>query len=60
MEVTLEPPFDVEGVKYTATLLFPGAAITTLGVPGVVAGTTGLDAEDGALVPTPLVAVTLK
>ncbi len=38
----------------------PRVAVTEVGAVGVVAGTTGVDAVEGSLVPTELVAVTLK
>ena len=40
--------------------VFPPAALTVPGAPGVVAGVTGLDGADGGLPPSELVATTVK
>lgn len=39
---------------------FPSVALTLVGAPGVVAGTTELLVPDGVLVPCEFVAVTVK
>ena len=55
-----DPPFDVGGVQLTASEPLPAVAVTPVGAPGRVNGTSDADADEGALVPAELVAVTLK
>ena len=43
-----------------AALAFAAVALTMFGAPGTLAGVTLLDANDAALVPIALVAVTVK
>ena len=39
---------------------FPAVAVPMVGTPGTIAGVTAFELAEGALVPMPLVAVTLK
>jgi len=64
LEVTVNPviadpplPF---AVKATDAVALPGVAVPMVGATGTVAGVTAFDAAEAALVPTELVAVTLK
>ena len=54
------PPVEPGAVQVTAAVVLPGVADTAVGAPGTVAGVTGELAEDGAPVPTALVAVTVN
>ncbi len=54
-----EPPLETGALQLTMALAFEPVAVLMAGAPGGVgAGTTGLEALDGAPVPTELVAVT--
>ena len=55
-----EPPSDAGAVQDTVASPSPATAVTLVGAPGTVAGVTELLAEDAALVPALLVAVTVK
>ena len=55
-----EPPSDAGAVQDTVASPSPATAVTLVGAPGTVAGITELLAEDAALVPALLVAVTVK
>ena len=55
-----DPPLDAGAVKATEALALPAVAVTPVGAPGTVAGTTALDGADAGPVPVPLVAVTVK
>ena len=55
-----EPPLEAGAVKVTVADALPPVAVPIVGVPGTVAGVTLFDAADAALVPTALVAVTVK
>jgi hypothetical protein len=59
-EVIAEPPLDAGAVNVTVACALPRVALPMAGAPGTVAGVTLLDADDGALVPAALVAVTVK
>jgi hypothetical protein len=54
------PPLSAGAAHETSALVLPPTAVAAVGVPGVVAGVTELDAIDGTPVPTPLVAVTVN
>ena len=54
------PPFDAGALNATDALPSPPVATTAVGADGVVAGVTVLLGADAALVPSPLVAVTVK
>jgi hypothetical protein len=58
--VIVEPPLDEGAVKATETLALPAVAVPIVGAPGTVAGVAEFEAEDGAPVPTALVAVTVQ
>jgi len=58
-------PLSAPGVNDTtsgpvAIVVAPGAALTLVGASGTPAGTKLFDAADGALVPTPFVAVAVQ
>ena len=55
------PPFE-GAVHDTVALALPATALTPVGAPGAACacGVTALDAADGALVPTLLVALTVN
>ena len=55
-----EPPFDDGGFQYTVACSLPAVAETFLGAPGTVAGVTAVEAEEAALLPLVLVAVTVN
>jgi hypothetical protein len=55
-----EPPLLTGAVKETVASPLPLTAVTLVGAPGTVAGTTELLVADGVPVPTALVAVTVK
>ena len=57
--VTGLPPLSVGGSKAIVTLATPPVALSIVGAPGTVAGTTAFDAADAKLVPMPFVAVTV-
>ncbi|HET7549055.1 MAG TPA: hypothetical protein VFJ86_14890 [Usitatibacter sp.] len=59
-DVIAEPPLLAGAVKVTAACALPPVAVPMVGAPGSVAGVTLLEAADGALVPTALVAVTVN
>jgi hypothetical protein len=52
------PPF-AGGVNETVICALPATTAGCAGAPGTVLGTTAADAGDGALVPSPFVAVTV-
>ena len=54
------PPFEAGVVKVTLALVLPGVAETMPGMSGTVAGMTLFDGAEGALLPTELLAVTVK
>ena len=57
------PPSLAGAVQETVAEALPAVAETAVGVPGTVAGATGvtlLDASEGALLPTALLATTVK
>jgi hypothetical protein len=54
------PPLLPGAEKVTDAFPFPAVAVPIVGAPGAAAGVTLLDAEDAALVPMPVVAVTVK
>ena len=55
------PPFDAGAVHETnEDELALEVAVTPVGAPGAVAGTTAADGDEEALVPAALVAVTVK
>ena len=47
-------------LKVTVACVLPPVEVPMMGAPGTVAGVTLFDAADAALVPTLLVAVTVK
>ncbi len=56
-----DPPFEAGAVKATETeVVLAAVAVPMVGAPGVVTAVTELEAAEAALLPTPLVAVTLK
>ena len=55
-----DPPLLAGAVNVTLALPLPAVAVPIVGAPGDPAGVTLLDAPEAALVPTPLVAVTVK
>ena len=62
-EVMALPPLLAGVVHETLAEALPAVAVTAVGAPGTVAGATGvtlLDASEGALLPTALVATTVK
>ena len=59
------PPFDTGAVKTTVTCVLPAVTLLMVGAPGTVAptgitGVTLLEATEAGLLPTELVAVTVK
>jgi hypothetical protein len=58
--VIVPPPLFVGAVHETLAELLCAAAETPVGAPGTVAGVTELDGDDTALLPTELVAPTVK
>ena len=54
------PPVLAGGVKLTLAWAFPAVAVAAVGAFGTVAGVTLFDGADGALGPTPFVAVTVN
>jgi hypothetical protein len=54
-----DPPL-LGAVQLTVAAALPAVAVAPVGAPGVVEGTTALEAAEAALVPTALVAVTVK
>ena len=57
------PPSLAGAVQETVAEALPAVAVTAVGAPGTVAGATGvtlLDASEGALLPTALLAATVK
>ena len=56
--VMAEPPLLAGAEKATVTCASPGVTVPMVGAPGAPAGVTLLDAADGMLLPTALVAVT--
>ena len=62
-EVMALPPSLAGAVQETVAEALPAVAVTAVGAPGTVAGATGvmlLEAKEGALLPTALVATTVK
>ena len=62
-EVMALPPLLAGALQETDAEALPAVAVTAVGAPGTVAGATGvtlLDASDGALLPTALLATTVK
>ena len=55
-----EPPFDCGADQATSPVPLPGVPVTPVGEPGSVPGVTPLDRVELALVPTALLAVTVK
>jgi hypothetical protein len=55
-----EPPLEAGAVKVTVACALPAVAVPMVGAPGTVAGVTLFEAAEAALVPTALVAVTVK
>ncbi len=55
-----DPPFEVGAVQETVAVVLPGVAVPMVGAPGTVGTVTEFDGGDEALVPTALVAVTVK
>ncbi len=58
--VIAEPPFETGGVNVIVASPFEATALTPVGVPGAVTGTTEFVALDAVLVPIAFVAVTVK
>jgi hypothetical protein len=58
--VIADPPFDTGAVNEIVACPFPLTAVTSVGASGTVAGVTELLVPDEILVPTELVAVTVK
>jgi len=54
------PPVDAGAIQDTTACAFPDTADTDLGTPGVVAGTTTLDASDASPPPREFVATTVN
>jgi len=59
-DVIVLPPLETGAVQLTVAAAFPAVAVTPVGAPGTVAGTTRFDGADAALVPAALVAVTVN
>jgi len=59
-DVMSAPPFEAGAVHETEAEPFPATADTPLGAPGTVDGTAEAEAAAASLVPTALVAVTVK
>jgi hypothetical protein len=59
-EVIGLPPSEEGGLKVTVAILSPGTTDVMLGIPGTVAGVTGLEAADAAPWPIELIAFTVK
>ena len=59
-EVMAEPPLEAGAVKATVARVLPAVALTVVGRPGTVFGTTALEAVDAGPAPAPLLAVTVK
>jgi hypothetical protein len=57
--VMADPPFE-GAVQVTVAWVFPGVAVTPVGVPGTLGMVTEFDDADEVLVPTSLVAVTVN
>ena len=58
--VIIEPPVDDGALQVTVACVLPAVAVTLIGAPGMVAGVTALEAEEAALLPLVLVAVTVN
>jgi hypothetical protein len=54
------PPLLPGAAKVTLACALPAVAVPIVGAPGIVAGVTLFEAAEAALVPTLLVAVTVK
>ena len=54
------PPVEDGALHETDACALPAVALTPVGVPGVVAGVTPLDAAEGRLGPTSFAAVTVN
>ena len=59
-EVMADPPLLAGALKVTVAWPFPATALTPVGAPGTVAGTTELLVPEDVLVPTEFVAVTVN
>jgi len=59
-EVTAVPPLAAGALKLTMAWVSPPVADTPVGAPGTILGVTLEDAADAALVPRPLVTVTVN
>jgi hypothetical protein len=55
-----DPPLLAGATKVTVAWAFPATAVTPVGAPGGPVGVTELEAEEGAEVPTIVVAVTVN
>src|SRR5438067_53296 len=55
-----DPPSEAGAVQLTPAEALPAVAVTPVGTSGTVMGVTADDGEDAGLVPTALVAVTVK
>ena len=55
-----DPPFELGALNETVAWPFPDVALTPVGTPGVVAGTTELLVADAVLVAYALLAVTVN
>jgi hypothetical protein len=53
-------PLEAGALKLTVACEVPAVAVPMVGAPGMVKGTTALDAADAWPVPAPLVAATVK
>ena len=58
--VIVDPPVDAGALQVTVACVLPAVAVRLVGAPGTVIGVTALEATEAALVPTLLVAVTVK
>ena len=54
------PPLDVGATQVSATWALPEVPVTEVGEPGTVAGVTGAETAEAALVPTEFLAVTVN
>ena len=58
--MTAEPPSDDGAFQVTVACSLPAVAETLVGAPGTVAGVTAVEAEEAALLPLALVAMTVN
>jgi hypothetical protein len=58
--VIAEPPFDAGALNVTVACAFPAVAVPMTGAPGVVEGVTAFEFAEFPLLPTALVATTVK